>query len=95
MIEDMIESWAKGTVKVENVRQRGNWLKTFLHAQLKMSLYSKKLLAIYMAFLEFERILWEATKPTMVLTDNKSVTRFFETKAIPPALWNAFDCLAI
>ena len=33
------------------------------------------------------------TKPTIVLTDNKSVTRFFETKAIPPALWNACDYL--
>ena len=44
-----------------------------------------------MAFLEFAHILWEATKPTIVLTDNKSVTRFFQTKAIPPALWNACD----
>ena len=42
-----------------------------------------------MAFLEFVHILWEATKPTIVLTDNKSVTRFFQTKAIPPALWSA------
>ena len=60
-------------------------------AQLKMSIYSKEFLAIYMAFLEFAHILWEATKPTIVLTDNKSVTRFFETKAIPPSLWNACD----
>ena len=44
-----------------------------------------------MAFLEFAHILWEATKPTIVLTDNKSVTRFFQTKAIPSALWNACD----
>ena len=44
-----------------------------------------------MAFLEFAHILWETTKPTIVLTDNKSVTRFFETKAIPPSLWNACD----
>ena len=44
-----------------------------------------------MAFLEFAHILWEASKPTVVLTDNKSVTRFFQTKAIPPALWNACD----
>ena len=51
----------------------------------------KKKLAIYMAFHELAHILWEATKPTIVLTDNKSVTRFFQTKAIPPALWNACD----
>ena len=65
--------------------------KTSSPAQLKLSLYSKELLAIYMAFPELAHILWEATKPTIVLTDNKSVTRFFQTKAIPPALWNACD----
>ena len=65
--------------------------KIFSPAQLKMSIHSKESLAIYMAFLEFSHILCEATKPTIVLTDKKSVTRFFETKAIPPALWNACD----
>ena len=65
--------------------------KIFSPAQLKMSIYSKEFFAIYMAFLEFAHILWKATKPTIVLTDNKSVTRFFQTKAIPPALWNACD----
>ena len=65
--------------------------KVFSPAQLRMSIYSNELLAIYMAFLEFAHILWEATKPTIVLTDNKSVTRFFQTKAIPPAVWNACD----
>ena len=44
-----------------------------------------------MAFLDFAHILWEATKPMIVLTDNKSVTRFLQTKAIPPALLNACD----
>ena len=44
-----------------------------------------------MAFLEFAHILWETSKPTIVLTDNKSVTRFFQTKAISPSLWNACD----
>ena len=56
-----------------------------------MSIYSKEFLAIYLAFVEFAHILWEATTPTIVLTDNKSVTRFFQTKAIPPTLWNACD----
>ena len=63
----------------------------FSPAQLKISIYSKEFLAIYMALLEFAHILWEATKPTIVLTDNKSVTPFFQTKAIPPSLWNACD----
>ena len=67
--------------------------KIFSPAQLKitMSVHSKEFLAIYMAFLEFAHILWETTKPTIVLTDNKSVTRFFQTKAIPPSLRNACD----
>ena len=65
--------------------------KVFSSAQLKMSIYSKDFLAIDMAFLEFAHILCETSKPTIVLTDNKSVTRFFQTKAIPPSLWNACD----
>ena len=65
--------------------------KIFSAAQIKMSIYSKESLAMYMAFLEFAHILWEATKPTIVLTDNKSVTRFFQTKAIPPFSWNTCD----
>ena len=65
--------------------------KVFSRAQLKMSIYSKEFLAIYMVFLEFAHILWETSKPTILLTDNKSVTRFFQTKAIPPSVWNACD----
>ena len=44
-----------------------------------------------MAFLEFAQILWEASKPTIDLTDNKSNTRFFLTKDIPPSLWKAWN----
>ena len=65
--------------------------KIFSPAQLKVSIYSKDFLAIYMAFLEFAHILWEPTKLTIVLTDNKSVTRFSQTKAMPPPLCNACD----
>ena len=63
--------------------------KVFSPAQLKISIYSKQFLAIYMAFLQFAHILWEASKPTFVLRDIKSVNRFFQPKAIPPSLWNA------
>ena len=65
--------------------------KVFSPAQLKMSIYCKEFLAIYHAFLEYNQILWETTLPTLVMTDNRSVTRFFQTKAIPPTLWNACD----
>ena len=44
-----------------------------------------------MAILAFAHILWEATKPTIVLTDNKSVMRFLQTKAILRELWNSCD----
>ena len=65
--------------------------KMFSPSQIKMSIYAKEFLAIYFAFMEYSHILWESTKPVVVRTDNKSVTRFFQTKIIPPALWNACD----
>ena len=65
--------------------------RVFSPSQLKMSIYCKEFLAIYHAFLEYSHILWQTTLPTLVLTDNRSVTRFFQTKTTPPALWNACD----
>ena len=53
--------------------------KIFSPAQLKMAIHSKEFLATYMEFFEFEHFLWETSKPTIVLTDNRSVTRFFQT----------------
>ena len=44
-----------------------------------------------MAFKEFGHIFWGATKPMIIMTDSKSVSRFFQTKMIPPPLWNACD----
>ena len=55
-----------------------------------MSNYAKEFLAVYMAFKEFGHIFWGATKPVIIMTDSKSVTRFFQTKMVPPPLWN--DC---
>ena len=65
--------------------------KTFSPAQLKMSLYAKEFLAIFFAFKEFGHIFWGTPTPVIILTDNKSVTRFFQTKISPPTLWNACD----
>ena len=42
-----------------------------------------------MAFKEFGHIFWGATKPVIIMADSKSVTRIFQTKMIPPPLWNA------
>ena len=44
-----------------------------------------------MTILEFAHILWKSMKPTIVLTDNKSVRRFFQKTVIPPSLWNSCD----
>ena len=57
----------------------------------KCQFMPKKFLAIYFAFKEFGHIFWGAPKPVIILTDNKAVTRFFQTKIIPPALWNECD----
>ena len=65
--------------------------KTFTPSQLKMSIYAKEFLAIYYAFKEFGHIFWGAPKPITILTDKKLVTRFFQTKIIPPTPWNACD----
>ena len=56
-----------------------------------MTINPKEVLAIYMAFFELAHILRETSKPTIVLTDKKSVNRSFQTKVIPPSLWNACD----
>ena len=65
--------------------------KTYSPSQIKMSIYAKEVSAIYMAFKEFGHIFWGATKPVIIMTDSKSVTRFFQTKMIPRPLWNACD----
>ena len=44
-----------------------------------------------MEIVEFAHTLCETSKPTIILTDNKSFTRCFQTKAIPPSLWNACE----
>ena len=56
-----------------------------------MTNYTKEFLATYMAPKEFGHKSWGATKPVIIMTDSKSVTRFFQTKMIPPPLWNACD----
>ena len=66
-------------------------LKIYCPAQPKMSIYLTDFFAIYMEFLEFPQILWEAKRSTIILTDVKSVTVFFRIQTILPSLWNAYD----
>ena len=65
--------------------------KTYSSYQIKMPIYAKDFLAIYMAFKEFGHIYWGATKAVIIMTDSKSVTRFFQAKMIPPSLKDACD----
>ena len=78
---------------MENVQPVAFGSIIFSPAQHKMSIYSKAQLATYMAFLKIAHILWETLRSTIVLTDNKSVTTFFQTKAMPPAMRRACDYL--
>ena len=63
----------------------------FNPTQLKMSIHAKKNLPILFAFSKFGHSMWGSTIPVIIFTDNRAVTRFFQTKLIPPALWNACD----
>ena len=54
--------------------------KTFSPAKLKMSIYAKEFLVIFFAFKEIWTFFGGTTKPSISLTDNKSVTRFFQIK---------------
>ena len=65
--------------------------RTYSPSQIKKSIYAKEFLAIYMALKEIGHIFWGATKPVIIKTDSKSVTKFVQTKMIPPPLWNACD----
>ena len=64
-------------MKKENFRGGRVWIKNIFPVTTQDVNLLKRFFATYMAFREFAHILWEAPKPTIVLTDNKLVTRFF------------------
>ena len=63
----------------------------FTATQLKFSVYFKEFLALYFALDHFSHFIWGATKPVLILTDNRSLTQFFQSKTIHPSLWNCLD----
>ena len=65
--------------------------KTYSPSQIKMSIYAKEFPFLYMAFKELGHTFWGATEPVIIMTDSKSVTRFFRIEMLPPPLWNACD----
>ena len=67
--------------------------KLFNEAQLKFSTYYKEFLGLYFALDHFSHFIWGTEKPVIILTDNKSLVQFFQSKTIPPSLWNLLDRL--
>ena len=64
----------------------------FSPAHLKHSIFVKEFLSVYFAFEAFEHYIWGVTSnPIINLTDNKSVSRFFQAKRLPTNIWNAVD----
>ena len=52
----------------------------FTTTHVKFSVYYKEFLALYFALDPFAHFIWGATKPVLVLTDNRSLTQFFSVK---------------
>ena len=63
----------------------------FNASQLKMSTYCKEFLTLCFALEYFSHFIWGAEKPVIILTDNRSLTSFFLSKSLHPALWNFMD----
>ena len=60
--------------------------KKFQGGLMSLTMYAKDFMAMHFVFDEVGHILWGAKKPLIVMTDNKALTCFFQTKHIPPSL---------
>ena len=63
----------------------------FTEGQVSLTMYAKEFLAMHFAFDKFADFLWGVKKPTIVMTDNKALTSFIQSKRIPPTVWNYCD----
>ena len=90
MIEDHVKD-QKNKEKTYAPVAFGNRL--FNTSQLKFSIYYKEFLGLYFAPDHFSHFLWGTEKPVIVLTDNRSLTSFFQAKTVPPSSWNCLDRL--
>ena len=88
MIEDYVKNNKGESVKSYAPVSLGS--KVFNTSQLKMSIYCKEILSLYFE-LETFHFIWGSDNPVLVLTDNKSLTRFCPAKTIPPSLWIYVD----
>ena len=84
MVEDYVKGNTNKDKKVYAPAAFGSQL--FNSAQLKFSTYYKEFLALYYALEEFAHYVWAASQSVKVLTDNISLTKFFQAKTIPPSI---------
>ena len=89
MIEDYLEQ--KDGKKKQAYAPVSYRSQLFNASQLKMSTYCKEFLALYFALEFFSHFIWGADKPVTILPGNKSLTSFFKSKSLHPALWNFMD----
>ena len=89
MSEDFVKTDNKDEMKTYAPVSFGSRL--FNTAQLKFSIYYKEFLALYFALDHFSHFIWGSSKPLIILTDNRSLTQFFQAKTIPPSVWNFLD----
>ena len=54
---------------------------------------TKKFLGLYYALENFAHFLWCSHHSVLILTNNKKLVQFFQSKVIPPTLWNYLDRL--
>ena len=89
MIEDYLAENNESNMKIYAPVSFGS--KLFNNSQLKLSIYCKEFLSLYFALEQFAHFIWGSNKPVIVLTDNKSLVRFFQAKTLPPTLWSYLD----
>ena len=89
MVEDYVNETGKKEKKTYAPVSFGSHL--FNATQFKFSIYYKEFLALYYALDYFSHYIWGSSKQVIILTDNKSLTQFFQSKVIPPSLWNCLD----
>ena len=89
MFEDYVSTTSTKQKKTYAPVSFGSQL--FNTAQLKFSPYYKEFLALYFALDQFAHFLWCSNQPVIVLTNNRSLTQFFQSKTIPPTPWNFLD----
>ena len=89
MVEDYVNGTGKKEKKTYAYVSFGSHL--FNATQLKFSIYYKEFLALYYALDYFSHYIWVSSKQIIILTDNKSLTQFFQSKVTPPCPWNCLD----